>query len=67
VEERGTTSFLLGGIGDAPAVYADPAEALASFRDLERGLVPTRRGQKNRPLLGRLRRRLSAPPARAWL
>ena len=62
VEERGTTSFVLAGIGEAAEVYFDPAEALASFQEVERGITRSK-GETRRPLLGLLRRPFSAPPA----
>ena len=62
VEERGTTSFLIAGLDHEAEVYFDPAEALASFRDVEQGARP-RRGQKRRPLLERFRRQFLAAPA----
>jgi hypothetical protein len=62
VEEGGTTSFLLAGVDDRAEVYFDPAEALASFQDVERGANRMRRGGRKRPLLGRLRGQFFARP-----
>lgn len=59
VEERGTTAFLLAGVDDAAQVYFDPAEALASFQDVERGAAPRPRSDRKPPLLGRLRRQFA--------
>ena len=67
VEERGTTSFLLAGVDDWAEVYFDPAEALASFQEVESGANWMRRGWRKRPLLGRLRSQVFARPARLWL
>jgi hypothetical protein len=63
VEERGGTSFVLGGLGVDSQVYRDLAAALSSFADVEAG-AQALRGEA-RPLLNRLRRRLLAVPSRA--
>ena len=59
VEEGGWTSFVLGGADDNDRVYFDLAAAVTSFEDIENGaLAPRLRGERRRPLLSRLRRRL---------
>jgi len=65
IEERGETSFMLGGPGDDDAVYLDLSVALSSFADVELGAArPRVRGERRRPLLGRLRRQFRALPER---
>jgi hypothetical protein len=65
VEERGLTSFVIGGAVDEELIYLDFSEALSSFAELEGGASrPRSLGERRRPLLGRLRRTFQAVPAR---
>jgi hypothetical protein len=65
VEERGATSFVIGGFAGRPRVYLDLGQALTSFAELEYGAPrPRAKGDRRRPLLGRLRLGFRAAPAR---
>jgi hypothetical protein len=61
VEERGLTSFVVGGALDEELIYLDFGEALMSFAELEGGASrPRLLGERRRPPL---RRTAPAPPA----
>jgi len=64
VEERGLTSFVIGGAVDEDLIYLDFSEALMSFAELEGGAPrPRLLGERRRPPFRRLRRTSPAPPA----
>jgi hypothetical protein len=57
VEERGLTSFVIGGAADQDLIYLDFREALMSFAELESGAPqPRLLGERRRRPLGRMRR-----------
>jgi hypothetical protein len=63
IEERGQTSFMLGGPENNADIYLDLSVALLSFADVERGAMrPRVLGDRRRPLLSRLSRHFRAIP-----
>jgi len=63
VEERGLTSFVIGGAVDQDLIYLDFREALMSFAELEGGAPrPRLLGERRRPPLGRWWRRPRVGP-----